>query len=155
MNIVTAQQPFELSIFLAGPTPRSPDVRSWRPEAIQLLAEFGFTGRVFVPEDVSQIDFIHARQVRWEWAALNSATVILFWVPRELTQMPAFTTNIEFGLYVSTRKCVLGFPQDSEKMAYLAQLAYSYGVPTYQSLRETVRRSIELCDEFSIDKCCT
>ena len=38
------------SIFLAGPTPRSKEVKSWRPEAIRLLKEKGFDGVVFVPE---------------------------------------------------------------------------------------------------------
>ena len=40
----------EKSIFLAGPTPRSLDVETWRKEAIRILEELGFDGIVYVPE---------------------------------------------------------------------------------------------------------
>ena len=29
-------------VFLAGPTPRSPDIKSWRPEAIKIFKASGF-----------------------------------------------------------------------------------------------------------------
>tara|TARA_R110002096_G_scaffold147220_16_gene306979 strand:- start:15538 stop:17166 length:1629 start_codon:yes stop_codon:yes gene_type:complete len=38
------------SIFLAGPTPRTDAVDSWRPEMIKQLKKAGFDGTVFVPE---------------------------------------------------------------------------------------------------------
>lgn len=38
------------SIYLAGPSPRSNTVKSWRPEAIALLKKLGFTYDVIVPE---------------------------------------------------------------------------------------------------------
>lgn len=40
----------EKSIFLAGPTPRSLDVETWRKEAIKILKDLGFDGVVYVPE---------------------------------------------------------------------------------------------------------
>ena len=36
----------------------------------------------------------------WERIALTDATVILFWVPRKLPDMAAFTTNVEFGYWL-------------------------------------------------------
>ncbi len=55
MEVVYARQPLpervEASLFLAGPTPRSPATPSWRPEALRLLRELGFRGYVFAPED--------------------------------------------------------------------------------------------------------
>ena len=53
MNVVYSDQPVDVthpSIFLAGPTPRAADVKSWRPEALDLLRAFGFGGAVLVPE---------------------------------------------------------------------------------------------------------
>lgn len=53
MQIINANEwPEKLcrdSIFLAGPTPRERGVVSWRPEAINLLQQFGYNGAVFVP----------------------------------------------------------------------------------------------------------
>ena len=36
MKTIFALQPLEKSIFLAGPTPRNPEVPSWRPEALAI-----------------------------------------------------------------------------------------------------------------------
>lgn len=36
------------SIFLAGPTPRSKEVQSWRPEALRILKNLGYDGQVYV-----------------------------------------------------------------------------------------------------------
>src|SRR6266511_3357557 len=53
MDVVFADQLLQVrqpSLFLAGPTPRSADVPSWRPEALNLLRGLGFAGTVLVPE---------------------------------------------------------------------------------------------------------
>lgn len=102
-NLVYAPEPLPSlvgarSIFLAGPTPRSQDVKSWRPEAVRLLTEAGFTGTLLLPEDRGGV--FHGdydTQVEWETEALQRATVILFWIPRDLATMPALTTNDEWA----------------------------------------------------------
>ncbi len=109
------------SIFLAGPTSRD-DTPSWRPEAIAILAAVNFEGTVFIPEcSDGQAKVDYDDQVEWEWRNLHAATVILFWVPRRLDVLPAFTTNVEFGRYVSIApdRCVYGRPPESEKNRYL------------------------------------
>jgi len=111
------------SIFLAGPTPRSKEVASWRPMAIDMLQKEGFDGTVFVPERTDWSTMVnYDDQVGWEWAGLESATVIAFWVPRELKTMPAYTTNVEFGLFVKSTQTVYGRPPDAPKTRYLDQL---------------------------------
>ena len=114
------------SIFLAGPTPRSEDVPTWRKEALRLLKESGFAGSVFVPETavwgwLGDYD----GQVEWEWKALGLSNSTLFWVPRDLKDMPAFTTNVEFGFMVALRPdmVVLGSPEGAPKLRYLHSLA--------------------------------
>jgi hypothetical protein len=135
------------AIFLAGPTPRAAHVPSWRPSALRLLEQTGFSGTVFSPEFRSakpQEDFEYPRQIAWERAALRRATVVLFWVPRDLQDMPAFTTNIEFG-FVSERRqpFVLGFPPNAPKMSYLEWVAREQAAPVHRTLAETVAAAVQ------------
>lgn len=117
------------SIFLAGPTPRGPEATSWRPEALEILRDWGFTGYAFVPETEDWgWSGDYQRQVEWEWDALGRAQRVLFWVPRDLETMPAFTTNIEFGMLVGLRNdsVILGFPKGAPKTRYLESVANNY-----------------------------
>jgi hypothetical protein len=108
------------SIFLAGPTPRTDQVASWRIQALEILQEVGFSGAVLIPERHdwdSSFDYID--QVDWEFACLEAATVIVFWIPRDLVWLPGFTTNVEFGRYIGSGKCVYGRPDSAPKNRYL------------------------------------
>jgi hypothetical protein len=108
------------SIFLAGPTPRSPEVRSWRPEAVDILKELGFAGAVLVPERRDwSVEFSYRDQLEWEFEALETCSVIAFWVPRDMQTLPGFTTNVEFGRYVGSGRCVYGRPDGSPHTSYL------------------------------------
>lgn len=111
------------SIFLAGPTPRSRSVSSWRPEAVNILKnDFEWDGVAYYPE-FRDCNFIPSQgyndQIAWEHDALDSCHAILMWVPRELNDMPAFTTNVEFGLYVKLGKLYYGRPDAAPKNGYL------------------------------------
>lgn len=118
------------SIFLAGPTPRGESgsmcPKSWRPDALKALAEFGFGGMVFIPEwgpnhAVAKDSPGVTKEDIWEWeqTALEAAHVIAFWVPRERQHMPALTTNIEFGMWMMSGKCVFGAPPQAEDVGYM------------------------------------
>lgn len=114
------------SIFLAGPTPRADDVRSWRPDAIAFLAEQEFDGHVFIPEtDGGGWHGNYDEQVEWEWDALGRAACVLFWIPRKLDTMPGFTTNVEYGLMaaLAPERVVLGAPDSAPKLRYIRTMA--------------------------------
>jgi hypothetical protein len=144
MKVVYALEPLRQSIFLAGPTPRSVEVKSWRPEALYLLETLGFKGEVFVPEAADWGPHKnYDQQVHWEWEALKQASVIVFWVPREMETMPAFTTNVEFGDWVRSGKVVLGAPADAPKMNYLRLLARKFNVPCYETLSDTLKAAVD------------
>ena len=137
------------SIMLCGPTPRSPEVKSWRPEALSLLEKFGFEGIVYVPE---QSDWVprcgqesgeYEHQIEWELAALTRADVILFWIPRQLDTMPAFTTNVEFGWWMNSGKIVLGSPDQAPKVSYLRWHAVRLGIPLVSTLEETIKLALK------------
>jgi hypothetical protein len=139
------------SIFLAGPTPRDKGVPSWRPEALKIISDGCFDGDVFVPEWSTGEEMLdYDDQVEWEDRHLTNCAVILFWVPRDLATMPAFTTNIEFGRFVERRLCVYGRPDGSPKNRYLDWL-YKKSNPGWEpltTLGETVRLAMKLAQEI-------
>ena len=125
MNIIYANMPVprpmpRLSVFLAGPTPRDKETKSWRPNAVKILKKLKYTGTVILPEYnpmPTHVDY--DTQVEWEHEALTHVTWIVFWVPRELKKMPAFTTNVEFGRFAHEWRTLYGRPDDAPKNRYL------------------------------------
>jgi hypothetical protein len=119
------------SIFLAGPTPRDLETQSWRPDAIEILRGLGYAGLIYAPEiEIPDADHDYTEQVDWEWAALEVAKTIAFWVPRKIDPtksdlgMPAFTTNTEFGFWLAKNpdKVFYGRPDWAKKVGYLDKL---------------------------------
>ena len=138
--------PFEgPSLFLAGPTPRSSEVLSWRPGALKALEHF--RGTVYVPETRNgRSQHSYDNQIQWETDALTAASCILFWVPRELEpdqngypRMGALTTNVEFGIWLTSGKIVLGYPASAQKMSYLAWHARRHNIVISHNLKDTAR----------------
>ncbi|MEC4016083.1 HIT domain-containing protein [Streptomyces sp. H27-D2] len=137
-------------VFLAGPTPRAgDDVESWRPAAIKELAA-QWTGEqpltVLTPESRGGVRAAHYDdQVGWETYARSMADAILFWIPRDLATMPGFTTNVEFGLDVATKRAVLGVPPDCpnpERNRYLVYVARRHDVPVRETLPAAVEEAL-------------
>lgn len=142
------------SIFLAGPTPRNKNVISWRREACNLLLKNGFDGVVYVPEfsDNSEKED-YTDQAMWEREALISSSVILFWIPRDLKDLPAFTTNVEFGYYIHTGKIIYGRPDNAPKTKYLDWLyELDYGCKPCNNLEDLIKKSIDLSNQLYLDK---
>jgi len=132
------------SIFLAGPTPRGKDVVSWRTEACKILEKLGYDGLVYVPEYSTwkpKTDYVD--QAMWEREGLTNATIIVFWIPRQLPDMPAFTTNVEFGYWLHTNKVLYGRPDDAEKIKYLDWLyKLDYNKDPINNLEELLKEAI-------------
>lgn len=92
------------SLFLIGPTPRLQSIPSWRPEALDILSRLKFKGYVFVPEYESESEILSLEErCKWEHYCLHFCRRLVCWVPRTLTYMPAFTTNVEFGFCLGSR----------------------------------------------------
>jgi len=136
------------SIFLAGPTPRDKDVESWRKDALQVLEDKGFDGVVFVPEPRDgKWSKDYDEQLGWEEEHLHIADCIVFWVPRELKTMPAFTTNVEFGMWGDSGKIVFGAPPEAPKNRYLLHYAEKYKAPVGETLTETLTYAMDILKE--------
>ena len=131
----------EKSIFLAGQTPRDKNTISWRNEAIKILEKLGFDGIVYVPEYSTwkpKADYVD--QAMWERDGLSNATIIVFWIPRHLPNMPAFTTNVEFGYWLHSGKIIYGRPNEAEKIKYLDWLyKLDYNEEPVDSLEELLK----------------
>lgn len=139
-------------IFLAGPTERR-DIRTlWRLEFVEMAAMRDFAGTLIIPEDQDGVykgghlaEPSFGNQVEWEWWGLDNANTIAFWVPRNMVLLPGMTTNVEFGMYVSSGKVVYGRPDDAEQCTYVDKLARHNGVYSTNSLEALVETSIQLC----------
>jgi ADP-ribose pyrophosphatase YjhB (NUDIX family)/nucleoside 2-deoxyribosyltransferase len=147
------------SIFLAGPTPRTKEVRSWRPEALKMLELMGFDGVVFVPEmrpnenhhsNYGACYYDWNKQVKWEYDAMKMSDCVLFWVPRELGTMPAFTTNDEWGHLKGSGKVVFGAPEGAPKTRYQKHFADLFLVPSANTLAETTLNAINMVAEGAL-----
>ncbi|QFU90219.1 nucleoside 2-deoxyribosyltransferase domain-containing protein [Amycolatopsis sp. YIM 10] len=141
------------SVMLLGPTPRSAEVESWRPAAVDLIAAGWQEPEPLVVLSPESRGGWRAReyddQVAAELEMIESARALMFWIPRDLRTMPAFTTNVEFGLIAGTtpERAVLGCPPecaDPERNRYLIWHARRLGIPVCDTLERTVETALEI-----------
>lgn len=141
------QEQRQKSIFLAGPTPRSNEVKSWRPAAVKVLSDWKFDGTIFIPEPHNgEYKHQYNDQVNWELNGLTRADCILFWIPRSLDQLPGFTTNVEFGYWIHTKMVVFGYPPEAPKMKYLDHLAKLHHITPHHDLESTIQSALNFLD---------
>ncbi|TDD76811.1 NUDIX hydrolase [Actinomadura darangshiensis] len=136
---------WDAAVFLAGPTPRSPEVAPWRPDAVAELRASWQAGRlaVFVPEPRHDRYADYDGQVEWEERCLHLADEVVFWVPRDIETMPAFTTNVEWGMWHDSGRVVFGAPPDAPRNRYLLHYAAKSGVPVAADLPGTVAAALD------------
>lgn len=134
------------SIFLCGPTPRTADVPSWRPEARQLL-DSAWTGPgrlvVFIPEARDGAPRSNYDDQRtWELYWGDRVDVVMFWIPRG-PAMRGLTTNDEFGRWKDSGRVVLGTPPDAEHVRYQRDYAAEVHIPVADTLSDTVSNAVD------------
>ena len=159
---------FSKSIFLAGPTPRSPEVSSWRPQALELLERKKYDGVVYVPENrpgSKETVIPDNGYPEWEHSMMDKSDLVLFWAERDMTlspefvaklrstkpeeipslkaelKMPAFTTNIEYGLMVHSGKSLFG-PILGDKNVYLGFVADKFHIPQFYTLEGMLNKAV-------------
>lgn len=133
----------EKMVFLAGPTPRSKRVKSWRPEALGWFVKYDYKGIVFFPEpqDKSWDHLIKDDVIKWELDACALSNAIMFWIPRKMKTMPGLTTNVEFGYWINSKRIIYGRPNDADSIVYLDYLyGEKFGEYPYDNLEKLVER---------------
>lgn len=137
---------YQASIFLCGPTPRTADVSSWRPDAIDDITSRWNGGGdlvVFVPEPRNGTRWPDYDTNRtWELFWGDRADVDLFWIPRR-PGMEGRTTNDEFGRWKDSGRVVLGTPPDAHKVRYQRDYAVEHHIPLTDTLADTVRNALQ------------
>ena len=77
----------------------------------------------------------------------------MFWIPRSLPDMPAFTTNVEFGYWLHSGKVIYGRPDDATKIKYLDWLyKEDYNKIPINDLDELLKESIILANNLYDEK---
>lgn len=144
------------SIFLAGPMERGCRIEDgWQGEALNLLRARGFDGCVYVPSSKNGIyedgSIPFEDTTKWEWERLGTCDAILFWVPRDNDRLMGYTTNVEFGRYVSMRPThvILGYPEWAIRMEYLEML---YRAECNRASYDRMDRAVEAAIELAYQK---
>lgn len=150
---------FTKTIFLAGPInyyPRTSACPSWRIEALDVFE--GLWGAdpdaaVLLPEHRGdnwnpKIAFeAFTENVLWEYMAMEMSDVILFWMPRTGDrQMPC--TDLEWGRWAPSGKCILGYPLEAKKMVYHKNEACKFNVPVFHTIAEAVTHAAQVVDKM-------
>lgn len=158
------------SVFLAGPTARTPAVRTpWRADALELLAELCPAATVIVPEFRDRpFDREHFERcphpykrgglppdmkrstyniLEWETSGINQATVLLVWMPFS-EELPGRTTRSEvaFALGMKRSGLVLGMPPEAEASGFIRYHAHQAEIP----VRPTLRSCCELAAKMLV-----
>lgn|GEM_PF-123172 len=138
------------TIFLAGPTYRSEpgkiNPKSWRHDIIDILIRLDYDGNVCLGEwrdDKEPENWTLSRQIDWEQECLSKATIILFWIPRNMQTLPALTTNIEFGEWMKSGKVVAGAPPSAYKIEYIKEKCSRLGIPWTDNLHQCTINAID------------
>ena len=80
----------------------------------------------------------------WEREGLTKASIIVFWIPRSLPDMPAFTTNVEFGYWLHSKKIIYGRPDDAVKIKYLDWLyELDYNERPFNNLDDLLEEAVK------------
>lgn len=66
--------------------------------------------------------------------------------------MPGLTTNDEYGSWKKSRKILVGFPSDAEKVQYQSEFAKEYGIKYYSDLDHLLEEAVRLIGPGSTRK---
>jgi hypothetical protein len=167
------RSPLPVSIFLAGPTAAGVNRTPWRKEAIAWLEAKGFAGTAILPEfrdgffdERAPVVFgtkiepervipgmraVSQNILTWETAGIESAAVVLFWMPFALaapsdpSSLPGFTTRAEVSREIARdpSRVVLGMPAKSLSSGHIRFHAHQAGVTIASTLVDTLEAALK------------
>jgi len=136
------------SVFLAGSIEMGKAI-DWQQEIISQLTQAGWNGIVLNPRrpdwDASweqKIENLKFReQVEWELAALEKATLIVFYFAPN-TYSPI--TLLELGLHAQNKKCVVCCPDGFWRKGNVDIVCAKYGVAQVHAIEELTKAILGL-----------
>lgn len=134
---------WDASLFLAGPTPRAPNIRTWRQDAVaEIERRWNCPGVlvVFLPEPRDGEWSYHDTQRTWELYWGDRCDLVLFWIPRG-PGMRSLTTDDEWIRWKDSGRAVLGTPPSTESIRLLAR---NHNVASCDTLADTVVAALGL-----------
>lgn len=138
------------SCFLAGPTPRDKDVKSWRSDAIEIFKELNFTGSLYIPELPEKHYYDNetsTEEIKWDQEALEKCDIVMFWIPRD-KDMLGLSTNVEFGFLINKGNIVYGRPNNAMRCEFLDYLYKSkLGKEYNTTLKQTIKGVIDILEK--------
>jgi hypothetical protein len=128
---------------------------SWRQAALYYFSKQEYDGAIFIPEPApaQSWDWKYEDQIEWEEQHLQAAKCIMFWIPRNMKDMPGLTTNVEWGVWQKSGKVILGYPDGAQKMRYIEHYAQKYNISTYDNLELTVKAAINMSHKRHKEPC--
>lgn len=157
------------SVFLAGPSSE----HRWRPDAVRMLRDGGFSGTIIIPEfrsgvfDKSRFDDGQPSSIpgmsrssqkimEWETRGIENASLMLVWMaytgfddPRHWTGL---STRGEVARAIESDQrrpgLVLGMPPDAFRSGQDRYHAHRRGIPIYPTLQEACDRVVELAADW-------
>ena len=154
-HVITSMSKWHGAVFLAGPIERRQSnqpaqLPCWRADAIRLLYEAAPTLVVYNPEwSVQPEGWTYEKQVAWEIMAMAWSDVLLFWIPRQLPELPGFTTNVEFGEWLYSTKIVVGAPVEAPHMRYLQTRCHMANILWHNTLKHCCAAAIQKLSEVN------
>jgi hypothetical protein len=140
------------SVYLDGPKNTVAAARlSWRKKLIEVFNAQGYNHTIIVPEcrDSSLSPPYGTEEFyQWENYAMNAATYVMFWIPRESPLFTGKDINDRWGEWKLRKNVILGFPKRSEEMAYQAWYANTKGITMVHHLENMVVFIKEQINQF-------
>jgi hypothetical protein len=138
------------SLYLDGPKNKINGM-SWRKKLIDAFNAKEFPYVIIVPE-CRNSEFrppYHTPEFyEWQERAMNMATYVLFWIPRDSKMYTGKDINDRWGEWKLRKNVILGFPKKSEETEYQAWYAAKHGITVVHHLENMVVYLKEQLSQF-------
>jgi len=141
------------SVYLDGPKTMSTAIKfQWRTRMINQFTRDGFNHVVIIPEKRKGNGYPNYGThefYEWEEAAMNMATIVMFWIPRDSRIFPGRDINDRWGAYKLKKNVILGIPSGSEETGYQNWYSDRNDITVVHHLENMVQYVTQMLDQFA------
>jgi hypothetical protein len=139
------------SVYLDGPKGTVSKI-SWRKRLLETFTVQGYEHVIIVPEcrdNNYRPPYGTKEFYEWEDLAMNMATMIMFWIPRDSTLFTGKDINDRWGYWKQRKNVILGYPERAEDVGYQKWYADTYGITVVKNLENMVVYAKEQLHQFA------